>query len=499
MTVENIDGLDFEGLLVKKIVMEGPTAVATVLDSGVTPEMMFSHGRAGLAYVIDFFLKYDGKVPDWSTVVAVDPRFGDLSDDHLKNPVEFFTDLIWKRWERETLRQGTDRIQTALERDDLEGVKKFALDMVQQAEHGSEIKTTVEATQRKDIEVIWKEYLELKSRTGPDGIPTPWDTITGRSMGIHKGELWFLTARLKVGKTWTLLLFGKKAWESGKSVLFISMEMKPRRIQKRLYALVCKLPWEDFKNGKLNKAIEDQFEAFTQMLEKGPRFRVVGSDRVKTARDVEILIEETRPDLVIIDGLYFMSGKGNAGWEQLTDAVTQLQRIAIKKDVPIMGSTQFNRDVGEEDDDPEAGQIGYAYGISQAADVLMAAIRTKDMKLNRQMRIKMLEARDFPRLTLDTNWNLTTMDFSEIGVVYDEGDENSSMADVGIAGGSDPLKSKYPAVQPEWTSASAKADPLVAAIPTAEIKAASDAGPKPPPPPAAPPSKPYLGGPIVEY
>lgn len=482
----DIEGLNFDALLVKKVVLEGPTAVATVLDAGLKPEMLHREGRAGLSYVIDFFLKYDGKVPDWATVIAVDSRFGDLEDDHLKNPIEFFIDLIWARWEREVLREGTGRIEAALERDDCEGAKQAALDMVQLAEHGSELKTTVEATNRKDIEVIWKEYEELEKRTGPDGIPTPWPTITGRSMGIHNGELWFLAARIKIGKSWTLLLFGKTAWEAGKSVLFISMEMKPRRIQKRLYALICKLPWEDFKTGKLNKDVKARFEEFTQMLEKGKRFRIVGADRVSNARDVQILIEETRPDLVIIDGLYFMTGKGTAGWEQLTDAVTQLQRIAIKKDVPILGSSQFNREVGEEDDDPEASSIGYAYGIAQAADMLLGAIRTKDMKMNRQMRIKILEARDAARLTLDVNWNLTTMDFSEIGVVFDESDERDSVMDAGIKGGTDPL-----------AGAGRSSDPLVAAIPAAELNAAKNAGPNPDP--TKNPPKSYLGGSVLEY
>jgi len=125
--------------------------------------------------------------------------------------------------------------------------------------------------------------------------------------------------------------------------------------------------------------------------------------------------------LVIIDGVYFMSGQGEAGWEKLNDAVTALQRLTIKKNVPILASTQFAKKVGRDQDEAEAGDIGYAYGIAQAADVLMGIYRTPEMEEENKMKVELMETRDTPKVAIMSNWNLMTQDFHELQIL--SGDE----------------------------------------------------------------------------
>jgi replicative DNA helicase len=153
-----------------------------------------------------------------------------------------------------------------------------------------------------------------------------------------------------------------------------------------------------------------------------PKLVVVGSDRVSKPRDVEMLIEQEKPGLVIIDGVYFMSGKGDAGWERLNDAVTGIQRMAIKKNVPILASSQFNKGVGKDTDEAQASDIGYAYGIAQAADVLMGIYRTPELEEVNRMKIELMETRDTPKAAILANWNLTTMDFTQAEVLSDGND-----------------------------------------------------------------------------
>lgn len=244
--------------------------------------------------------------------------------------------------------------------------------------------------------------------------------------------------------TWVLTLFAKAVWEAGHDVLFVSMEMKPARIRKRFHAMAGKFPWEDFRRGRLNPEVKQRIRPFLETLKNKPKFWIYGSDRVRKPRDLETLIEEKKPKLVIVDGLYFMTGKGEAGWEKINDAVMELQRIAIRKNVPVVSSTQFNKKVGKEEMEADAGNVGYSYGIAQAADALIGIYRPPEMDELGQFKIDLIEARDCPKISLVAKFDLVGYDFSEILVT----------------GGDSPSTASPPSN-----------DPMLAAIPRAEKEA----------------------------
>lgn len=279
-----------------------------------------------------------------------------------------------------------------------------------------------------------RKFVEFFKPEGREELTSPdiwWDEIASiKPVGRRHvydltidGSHNFVAAGVIAHNTWALSLFARETWEVAKKpLLFVTMEMQPKRIRRRLHALCGRFPWGDFLKAKLNPEVEKKYRDFLDSLNGMPKLVVVGSDRVSKPRDVEMLIEQEKPGLVIIDGVYFMSGKGDAGWERLNDAVTGIQRMAIKKNVPILASSQFNKGVGKDTDEAQASDIGYAYGIAQAADVLMGIYRTPELEEVNRMKIELMETRDTPKAAILANWNLTTMDFTQAEVLSDGND-----------------------------------------------------------------------------
>jgi replicative DNA helicase len=414
--------MNLDGILAKKLVMQG--GLTQALNFGLTPAMLFNEGRDALSFMTEHFKKY-GVMPEWATLVEAVPHMAQVDDDGLNESVEFLVDKAMWRFRGNLIQNGLKTATNFLSSSKPDDAIKVLVEAISKAEEASRDKlaSTVELTSKKDIDEAWADYQHRKLLAGqPDGLPTPWPAITNATMGIHPGELWFIVARLKTGKTWALTLFAKEVWEAAKKpVLFVTMEMQPKRIRRRMHALAGKFPWGDFIKATLNPEVEKKYRTFLDGLDQMPRLTIVGSDRVSKPKDVELLIEETKPGLVIIDGVYFMSGQGEAGWEKLNDAVTALQRLTIKKNVPILASTQFAKKVGRDQDEAEAGDIGYAYGIAQAADVLMGIYRTPEMEEENKMKVELMETRDTPKVAIMSNWNLMTQDFHELQIL--SGDE----------------------------------------------------------------------------
>lgn len=410
--------MNLDGILVKKLAKQGGVGVA--INLGLTPQMLFNEGKDGLFFLNEHFRKY-GVIPDWATLIEAVPQMANVDDEGLNESLEFLVDKAMWRFRGNLIQGGLKTATQLLGQSKPDDAMKVLSEAIARAEEANREKfaSTVEMTSKKDVDEAWADYQHRKLLAGqPDGLPTPWPSITNATMGIHPGELWFIVARLKTGKTWALTLFAKEVWEVAKKpVLFVTMEMQPKRIRRRMHALAGKFPWGDFIKATLNPEVEKKYRTFLDGLDQMPKLTIVGSDRVQKPKDVELLIEETKPGLVIIDGVYFMSGQGEAGWEKLNDAVTALQRLTIKKNVPILASTQFAKKVGKDQDEAEAGDIGYAYGIAQAADVLMGIYRTPDLEEKNQMKVELMETRDTPKVAIMSNWNLMTQDFHELHVL----------------------------------------------------------------------------------
>lgn len=396
----------------------GVGKISEIAETGITPDMLFGNERVAMEFVLDFFRKY-GKAPDRTTIETSVPL---VLDAVTPEPLQFYADAIRKRWLLNVVGENLKKAVGSLERQDPIGAIENVKGLLKTA--GDTTGKGILIDMAKDPVGRIKEYELLKALKGKiDGYSTPWPLIDETTRGMHKGEFWVILARLKTGKTWSLIQMHEKLWRDGHQPLFVSMEMNVPRIMRRWDALHAKLPFADFRAGKLTTQQEEKYTQSLKDMEGKHPVWVTGNGKVSTVADLEMMIEELKPGVVLIDGVYMMkSSKKDADkYQRVSTVVDDIQMLAQRKQVPIVVTSQFNRKQKEDAVKGASDQTGWAYEIVQNADVAIALFRNEELKAQKRMIMRMMLGRDSLGVDLMTEWDLEQMRFDEIGIM--QGDQ----------------------------------------------------------------------------
>jgi len=395
----------------------------------VNPEMLFGVGRALYDFLLFHYEKYN-QLLSWSDVVEAFPDF-ELDNNYPEpvSPIGYFIDSLKERYYRKITQEKLEQAVDYLKKDDYVSAVQEAQNLAQTIDSLREKPNLVQTTDKfqdiinmpDEVDNIIKRYntrKELKASGKLEGIPTPWPTLDRILNGVKKKELWVISARLKSGKSFSLLMFALAAWKVQKKVLLFTLEMDYVKMIDRMIALHLKLPYGNYAKGQLGTELEKRF---TEELEKlrgaAPLLITEGRD-CKYASHLRAIVEKEKPDVVLVDSFYLLQSKGNFNRaERVADVVDDLKRIAIACDVPMVVTTQFNRSVTKESINASAEYIGYSYQIGRAADVLIGLFRDEERAKNNQMIIRVFEVRDYPPCAIQTHWDFNNMDFSEMKVI----------------------------------------------------------------------------------
>ena len=83
--------------------------------------------------------------------------------------------------------------------------------------------------------------------------------------------------------------------------------------------------------------------------------------------NINNIVDEFCPDLVVIDGISFIEAHSKDIWERMKVICDELKKLAQNQKVVIIVSAQVNREAG--DNMPKVTQVAYSDSILQAADV----------------------------------------------------------------------------------------------------------------------------------
>ena len=333
---------DYEKEFLSRILFKNE--LRDVVDRRIDPKMLADAGnRKAFEFVLEFYQKY-GEVP---SIDLVEQEFPDLKLEYAKEPVGFYIDKLIEQY----VRNRGSRILT-------DNARQFVLNPMDGLEllRSEFARLTIEANPTRDVNLVEtmnerkKRYLELKSLDGIDGFPTPWNVLNEATMGWHPGEFISIVSRPAVGKTFLLLIFAEYAWSNGLSVLFINNEMSGEQIGRRFDAVHFQLPYKEFRAGLLPDILEEKYFKGLEKMEKdqskNPMWVI--SD-VTGVMSVASKIDQYKPDIVMIDGMYLLSDDrgGGSKWESISNVSRDLKKLAQQKDVPIIATTQFNRATDE--------------------------------------------------------------------------------------------------------------------------------------------------------
>lgn len=281
-------------------------------------------------------------------------------------------------------------------------------------------------------EDVLRYYYQNRSIHGLSGIPTGWGTLDLETNGYQNGDLIVWAARPAVGKTHMLIHQCKTAWELGRSVLFVSMEMTLQQIGARFFAHMSGIDPNFIRRAKLSTYAERRMLGVQEVLRDSNRFHLYAGNMGKRTEDLNNVIQELGPDAVYLDGMYLlkpteMRGRRIADRHQaIAYVLDDLKEMTIRRDRPIIATTQFNRAGASR---PSLETLGYTDAIGTHASVVLGAYLDPNDRTRRpSLRlVDVLKGREGEASGFATNYTFAPMDFSE-AEMPDRGDESEGDA-----------------------------------------------------------------------
>ena len=164
----------------------------------------------------------------------------------------------------------------------------------------------------------------------------------------------------------------------------------------------------------LGDLVEEKFREGALQLQKQEGIYLIGGDFDITIDSISAVVEESSPDMVLVDGLYLVRAGGHDRREVVSNAIDDFKRLAKRMAIPVICSTQLNREVSRNALKAHAENIGITDVIGWSADYIFALLQSDDMRLEKIMKFMPLKMREGDGKEFFVHWDWDTPDFSEV-------------------------------------------------------------------------------------
>lgn len=225
------------------------------------------------------------------------------------------------------------------------------------------------------------------------GVPTGSNAIDSLTGGWQRQDLITIGARPGAGKTAFVIWLARNAAEfcetiEGETVrpfpvAFFSLEMSKTQVAMRELGMDNSVKYSKLRTGKIS---EDEFQQVvfgTSRIEDCPVY--VDDDSILTPMLLRSKLlkmkNEKGVQLAIIDYLNLMKFDGDkrtTRYDQVSEIIREVKRIAKELDIPIILLCQLNRDVEKDsktDKRPRLHHLRDAGTIEEASDIVMLLYR----------------------------------------------------------------------------------------------------------------------------
>jgi len=210
------------------------------------------------------------------------------------------------------------------------------------------------------------------------GIDTGFPSLNAITHGFHKNDLIIIAGRPSMGKTALAGNIVSAVGKNGGVVAFISLEMTPEQVVKRLCSPISGVPLDSLETGNLTA---EEYQKAKDATSEIKRMKVFFDDAsTGLAGDVVASVSRIKannPDLslVVIDYLGLMKTAARMESRQIEVAsiTRSLKRLARTLDVSIVALCQLNREIEEKSEGarPTMANLRESGAIEQDADVVI--------------------------------------------------------------------------------------------------------------------------------
>ena len=240
-------------------------------------------------------------------------------------------------------------------------------------------------TPMKDIviETFDKINLLYESKGGLTGIPSGFRDLDALTSGLQASDLILVAARPSMGKTaFTLNIAANVALKSKKTVAFFSLEMSKQQLVQRMLCSEGGIDSQKLKNGDLSNEDWDKLVRTADRVSSAPLYidDTAGITVMELRSKARRLKAEQGLDLIIIDYLQLMQGRGRGGSDNRQQEISEISRslkaVARELNVPVIALSQLSRSVeSRQIKRPMLSDLRESGSLEQDADIVMCLYR----------------------------------------------------------------------------------------------------------------------------
>jgi len=357
---------DNEHRLVSKVIRD--REITPALQRGITDVWFLDdENKRVWAFVRKHYAEYS-EVP---TAVTVKDHYPNYKVLDVQDNIEYLLDTMVEFRRRMLTRQGLENAVEQLQENDHESAL-LAMEATITKVNEQGVLGTHEIDLTKNTEERYKAYQSLQNSEFL-GIPTGFAKIDEATAGLQGGQLVTIIAPPKTGKSQIALKMAINIHRQGKIPMFQSFEMNNHEQQQRHDAMRANISHGRLRRGKLLPAEEARYIDILNEMEKEQSFHLVDAVNGITVSALAAKIEQAKPDIVFVDGVYLMldeiTGEMNTP-QAITNVTRALKRLAQKIDKPIIITTQtllWKMRAGK----VTADSIGYSSSFFQDSDVIL--------------------------------------------------------------------------------------------------------------------------------
>jgi hypothetical protein len=411
---------DFERLIISKILDEGN--LTPVLSAGVKPAWFEDeeHERA-FVWMTEYFTNYS----ETPTERAFKRQFPTYRLAAVDEPYEYYIDNFRNQRRRGILVDTVVDADQALRMGDLSAAQSSISSGLMRV--GREVSSLKDenAVGKGKLTERYEYYRAQKYNTGLKGIPTGFSTLDLISGGWQRQQFILFGGSPKQSKSFLLMHSAIAAQDFGKEVLFVSFEMSKDE-QLARYDAVCgsvnarKLLAGDYS--------EEEWNAYRKRLSlrrnMKPFWISADTAATLTVSGLAGKIEEKRPDIVFIDGVYLMENEEKLA-PQSAQAFTSisrgLKRLAQRIDKPLIGTIQALTHKMR-DGKVSMHSLGYSSAWAQDADLILGVEKEPGTST---VRLRVVAGRTISSRVITIRTDFETSTFEEVDMGEEDDEENS--------------------------------------------------------------------------
>lgn len=406
--------MDLDKEFIRAVLRDGDKAFRSAQEKGISTVHLLDEGKAAWEFIYNYKKNY-GDLPSIELVVGSvpSPTGGNIDlTGVLGDSADALGDKILERRVLNILLDGTKTISEKVKQRNAKEAAE-ALEEVHRKLRQEQLSASkLESLFALGTEVI--AYYEL-IKSGGRGIPTPWPSMDRQTMGWWPEDLVLIVGKRGTGKTFSLLLCTHAAWLPGNKVLICTTEMPKSTLAGRFLCMHLRIPYSDYRDGRLGEFVEQKFRDGVAALLNEQGIDMIGKGFDFSIDSLDAAVEDADPDLLIVDGAYLIKNTGKDRHERVSNTFNDFKRIGIKRRVPVLTSTQFNRSAKSGQEDTVSGDnIAITDVAIWNASAAFGLTQTEEMFKSRVMGWKSLKIREGQPRDFQTKWDLNRMEFDEI-------------------------------------------------------------------------------------